>query len=277
MWSENCIIRPSGFIKKVQEVAKVKDRQVFTGYAQNDLEEFLTFLIECFHNALFREFEMNILGTVQTKQDKLAVKSYNMMKEIYGKEYSEIIDLFYGIHVSNLSTDSKSYQNITPEPFCILSLPIPEMKSPTMLDCFDLYTKKETLSGDNAIYNEKLKKKENATREMLFWTLPKIMICTLKRFTNNSKKNQKYVDFDLNNIDLSKYVVGYDKNMYTYELYGICNHQGSCLGGHYTAFVKNANGKWYFYNDTNVMEVPDITKLKTAKAYCFFYRKKKIQ
>ena len=128
MWSENCVIRPSGFVKKVQEVAKVKDRVVFTGYAQNDLEEFLTFLIECFHNSLFREFEMNILGDVKTKQDKLAVKCYDMMKTIYKKEYSEIIDLFYGIHVSNLSTVSNSYQNITPEPFCILSLPIPKAK-----------------------------------------------------------------------------------------------------------------------------------------------------
>ena len=277
MWSENCVIRPSGFVKKVQEVAKVKDRVVFTGYAQNDLEEFLTFLIECFHNALFREFEMNILGDIKTKQDKLAVKCYDMIKTIYKTEYSEIIDLFYGIHVSKLSTVSNSYQNITPEPFCIVSLPIPNIAKPSILDCFNLYTKKEKLEGDNAIYNEKTKQKENATRQLLFWNLPKILICTLKRFSNNSRKNQKYVDFNLDDLDLSEYVLGYDNNSYKYELYGICNHQGSCLGGHYTAFVKNANGKWYFFNDTNVMEVKDTNKLKTPKAYCFFYRKKKIQ
>ena len=129
------------------------------------------------------------------------------------------------------------------------------------------YEKKEKLEGDNAIYIEKTKQKENATRQLLFWNLPKILICTLKRFSNNSRKNQKYVDFNLDDLDLSDYVLGYDNNSYKYELYGICNHQGSCLGGHYTAFVKNANGKWYFFNDTNVMEVKDNNKLKTINKF----------
>ena len=46
------------------------------------------------------------------------------------------------------------------------------------------------------------------------------------------------VDFPLNNLDLSKYVVGYDKNSFKYDLYGICNHSGGSAGGHYTAYVK---------------------------------------
>jgi ubiquitin C-terminal hydrolase len=46
------------------------------------------------------------------------------------------------------------------------------------------------------------------------------------------------------------------------------------MGGHYTAFVKNANGKWYHYNDTNVAEVAMEQQIKTPKAYCFFYRKR---
>ena len=63
------------------------------------------------------------------------------------------------------------------------------------------------------------------------------------------------VDFPLKNLDLSKYVVGYDKNSFKYDLYGICNHSGGSAGGYYTAYVKNANDKWYLFNDTNVDEV----------------------
>ena len=33
-----------------------------------------------------------------------------------------------------------------------------------------------------------------------------------------------------------------------YDLYGICNHSGGTLGGHYTSYVKNANDNWYLYN-----------------------------
>jgi ubiquitin C-terminal hydrolase len=60
-------------------------------------------------------------------------------------------------------------------------------------------------------------------------------------------------------------------------LYGICNHSGGTQGGHYTAFIKNANGKWYHFNDTFVTEVTRLEDLITSKAYCFFYRKKTIQ
>ena len=83
------------------------------------------------------------------------------------------------------------------------------------------------------------------------------------------------MNIPLENLNLSKYVIGYDKNTYKYDLYGICNHSGGTRGGHYTSFIKNANNKWYLFNDTNVTEILDLRKIKTPQAYCFFYRKKK--
>ena len=100
---------------------------------------------------------------------------------------------------------------------------------------------------------------------------------TLKRFNVSNvsiRKNQAYVDFE-ETLDLSKYVVGYNKSSYQYELFGICNHMGGVHGGHYTAYVKNANTNWYHFNDTNVNKVNDFNSMKTKAAYCFFYRKKK--
>jgi ubiquitin C-terminal hydrolase len=46
------------------------------------------------------------------------------------------------------------------------------------------------------------------------------------------------------------------------------------MGGHYYACVKNANNKWYKFNDARVSEISEA-QLKTPYAYCFFYRKKK--
>ena len=71
------------------------------------------------------------------------------------------------------------------------------------------------------------------------------------------------------------YVVGYDKESYIYDLYGICNHSGGVFGGHYTASIKNANDKWYNFNDATVTHISDESKLVSPQAYCFFYRKKK--
>ena len=51
------------------------------------------------------------------------------------------------------------------------------------------------------------------------------------------------------------------------------NHSGGCLGGHYTAFAKNANNKWYHFNDTQVNEINE-NNLITNKGYCYFYKKR---
>ena len=66
----------------------------------------------------------------------------------------------------------------------------------------------------------------------------------------------------------------YNKNLYIYDLYAICNHGGSVMGGHYTATIKNSNNKWYVFNDTSILPISQIEK--NEKPYCFFYRKKKL-
>lgn len=282
MWSENCIISPGGFYTSISKVAKIKDKVIFTGHAQNDLTEFLIFMIDCFHTAIMREVNMDIKGDIQTETDKLAKCCFTMMKTMYKKEYSEILGLFYGIHVSKLETQTGTLINSVAEPFLLVDLAIPNMplepgSDINLYTCFEWYTRKEKLDADNKYLNETTQKEELVQKQILFWSLPEIFIISLKRFSNSIQKNGCLVDFPLENLDMSKYIVGYDKHTYVYDLYGICNHTGGVYGGHYTAFVKNANGKWYHFNDTHVKEVTDLSQLKTSQAYCFFYSKKKIR
>ncbi len=277
MWSDNCVISPGGFLSNVHKTANIKDRQIFTGFAQNDLPEFLYFLIDSFHNAIKRPVNMNINGKVLTSVDSIAEKCYTMMKKMYKKEYSEILQMFFGIHVSFLINKNNDIVSQTPEPFFLVHLPIPckqETQNPTLTDCLDLYTKKELMDGENMWFNDKTNEKEEVTKEMKFFSLPTILVMDLKRFDNNIRKNNTYIDIPLNNLDMSKYVIGYNKEQYIYDLYGICNHSGSTMGGHYTATVKNANNNWYEFNDTRITEIKDETKIITPKAYCLFYRKR---
>lgn len=278
LWKENCIVSPFKFVKTVQKLATLKGQDMFTGFHQNDLPEFLIFVIDCFHNALSREVNMTINGKIENEKDEIAVKCFERIKQMYENEYSEIWKIFYGIHVSvleNASTGKKI--SITPEPFFIINLPIPlNNKCPSLIDCFDLYVEYELMDGDNSIQIEGSNEKVSAKKSISFWSLPNILVIDIKRFNTSTtimKKNQIMIDFPLENLDLSKYIIGYDKSSYIYDLYGVCNHSGSLLGGHYTAFVKNMNNKWYHYNDTTVSEVKIEEQIKTPKAYCFFYRK----
>jgi ubiquitin C-terminal hydrolase len=279
IWNANCVISPGKFIKTIQKVAQIKGMDLFTGYSQNDLPEFLLFIIDCFHNSLSREIKMTISGNPENETDKIAIMCFEMIKNMYSKEYSEIWNLFYAVHVSEISNieTGEKIKN-TPEPYFMIDLPIPENnKSPSLIDCFNYYVEGEVLEGENAWYNENTKERINIRKKILFWSFPNILVLDFKRFNNRFQKNQILITFPLDDLDLSEYVIGYKKDIYKYELYGVCNHSGSTMGGHYTAYIKNANGKWYHFNDTSVSEVSIINTIVSSKAYVLFYRKKVIQ
>jgi ubiquitin C-terminal hydrolase len=138
-----------------------------------------------------------------------------------------------------------------------------------------MFTTPEILEGDNAWFNEKTGKKEDVKKQISFWNFPKILIITFKRFTPDGTNKLNYlIDFPLYNLDVSKYIKGYNAEQYKYDLYGVCNHIGGVTGGHYTSFVKNSQNKWYHYNDDAVEILQDEQKIVTPMAYCLFYRKK---
>jgi ubiquitin C-terminal hydrolase len=275
IWNNNGTVSPNRFVHFVQQVADSKGRELFTGWAQNDMPEFLLFIIECIHNSISRKMTMKITGNIENGVDNLAIACYKMLQTTYAKEYSEIMELFYGIYVSELkSVDDNTTQNAKPESFFILDLPIPK-KNATLYDCFDDFTTSELLDGDNAWFNEKTGNKESVKKQIVFWNFPKILVITLKRFSaDGTRKIQDLIDFPMENLNLSKYVAGYNPKQYVYDLYAVCNHSGGPMGGHYTAFVKNADNVWTHFNDSSVEIVDDPNKIVTQLAYCLFYRKK---
>lgn len=276
MWSGNGTVQPLKFVSAVQKVAHKKDIEIFTGWAQNDVTEFLRFIVNCFHASIARTVKVKITGKPASDTDQLAMKCYEMLNDNFSKEYSEIQDLFYGIMVSDISNIQTGKSNsLKPEQYFILDFPIPEKDGiVTLCDCLNTFVKKELLSGDNQWFNEKTGNKEDVNKQIRFWNFPKVLVITLKRFDATGKKSDKFVDFPLTDLDLSKYVEDYFPNKYVYDLYGICNHMGSTDGGHYTAFVKNQKGVWIYYNDSDVSIVKNATQMITPMAYCLFYRMK---
>jgi len=277
MWMGNGVVRPIKFVTTIQQVAHKKGIDIFTGWAQNDVTEFLRFVVNCFHTSIARGVKVNITGNPETKTDQLAIKCYEMLNNSYAKEYSEIQDLFYGISISEISNvETGITYSLKPEQYFILDLPIPTNKNETitLYDCMEEFTKNELLCGDNQWYNETTKTKEDVNKKIRFWSFPKILVVTLKRFNSKGIKTEAFIDFPINDFVLSKYVEDYSPNKYVYDLYGICNHIGSTDGGHYTAFVKNTMNKWTYCDDDKISIVNNLTQMITPMAYCLFYRMK---
>ena len=278
MWSGNGIITPNRFVNNVRQIAEIKQRDLFTGYAQNDMPEFLLFFLDCMHNCMSRGINVKISGNTVNDVDEMAVQCYNMLKNTYAKEYSEIMDLFYGIFTSEIISmnSENSRLSLKPESYFMLDLPVlhDNYIATNLHGCFEFFIKPEILEGDNSWYNEKTGEKENVKKQFSFWNFPKILVITLKRFTPGMQKITQLIDFPINDLDLSRYVRGYNPNSYKYDLYGVCNHMGGVMGGHYTAFVRNSENNWLHCNDRHVEIVDNPQNIVTPMAYCLFYRKK---
>jgi len=177
MWSGNGVVSPNKFVNNIQQIAHIKNKDIFTGWAQNDMPEFLLFMIDCIHNSISRGVTLKISGKLENKTDEIAVKCYSMLQDIYSKEYSEIMELFFGVYMSELtSQDGSIIHVIKPENFFILDLPVLDGSriATNIYECMDFFTKIEYLEGENAWFNEKTGKKENIKKSIKFWNLPKM-------------------------------------------------------------------------------------------------------
>jgi ubiquitin C-terminal hydrolase len=277
LWSGNGVVKPLKFVTSVQQVARRKNIEIFTGFAQNDVTEFLRFIVNCFHTSISRPVKVNIKGKVKTKIDSIALKCCDLLNEIYSKEYSEIYNLFYGICMTEIQGMNAEIHSQKPEHYFIIDLPIPTDKPASLYDCFDLFVKDELMNGENQWFNEKTGKKEDVVRRNYFWNFPKILVITLKRFLvnyRNISRLNNHVDCPLTELDLSKYVEGYNSTKYVYDLYGVSNHMGGPMGGHYTSYVKTEKG-WVHFNDDNLSKMEPETII-TPMAYCLFYKMREV-
>jgi ubiquitin carboxyl-terminal hydrolase 8 len=276
VWSKNCVIVPNKFISTIRKISKGKQgTEFYIPNKHHDVGEFLLFLLDCFHSGLSREVEMKIVGTQENDTDNIAVQCYEMIKANYASDYSEIVDLFYGILVSRIiSIATTKVLTMKPETFFPIDLPISGNNNDTfdIYHYLDIYCEGELLQGEEGWLNPATSLKEDVRKQLMFWKLPNILVIALKRFT---EKQKKMVDFPLVDFQLSKYVMGYNNYEYVYDLYGVCNHYGNAFHGHYNSFVKNANGSWYLFDDESVSLI-DESKIVNPHAYFLFYRKKNI-
>ncbi|CAJ1881957.1 unnamed protein product [Sphenostylis stenocarpa] len=149
-------------------------------------------------------------------------------------------------------------------------------ESVSIYKCLEAFLKVEPLGPEDMWYCPTCKEPQQATKKLDLWRLPEILVVHLKRFSYSryfKNKLETLVDFPINNLDLSTYVVyGNSQSTNRYMLYAISCHYGGLGGGHYTAFVRYGDDKWYDFDDSRVEPVNE-DMIKTPAAYVLFYRK----
>jgi ubiquitin C-terminal hydrolase len=269
LWYKNSVVNPLNLLKSIHQVARNKGNTQFLGYRQNDSQEFLQFFLESMHNALANEVDMRIDGNPKNELDKQALVALEHYSKYFKKDYSKIVEIFYGqffTTVETIKSENKTELSYSYEPFNSLCLEIPNVEKTglSIYDCLDHFCANEILIDSET---------EKKTKQHYFWKLPNILVIFFKRWNNHGDKISDEIEFPTDDLDMSKYIKGYTPNSYHYECYGIVNHTGGPGGGHYYSFIRNSDGNWYKYNDS-VITTMLHSRLVTDNAYCLFYRKK---
>jgi len=276
------VLRPKTFHNIINLLAKERQLRLYQLGNQNDIHEFIQFMIDGLHQALKRNIKATIRGTVKSNLDRLTLNGYKQWASFYRKEYSIIISLFYGQYISTITCPDCKHNSVSYTPECCFTLPIPARKKEnraavSLIDCWRKFVEPEVMDKDNQYDCEKCKEKKQATKAISLWKLPEILIILLKRFKSHGSHSVKVNDmvtypFDL---DISEFCYSYDKPEALYELYSVCIHRGATGGGHYLAYCLDTDGKWREYNDATVSEITNLNNVVTSDAYCLFYRRKR--
>ncbi|RWS04954.1 ubiquitin carboxyl-terminal hydrolase 15-like protein [Dinothrombium tinctorium] len=145
-------------------------------------------------------------------------------------------------------------------------------------DCIAQFTTTERLGADDPWYCPRCKKHQQATKKFDLWSLPKVLIIHLKRFSYSKfcrDKLDTFVDFPVNDLNMGEYIINNPNNEpKLYDLIAVANHYGGLGGGHYTAYAKNRETEhWHYFDDSNVSLAPEENVVSKA-AYVLFYLRK---
>ncbi|XP_031424285.1 ubiquitin carboxyl-terminal hydrolase 4 isoform X1 [Clupea harengus] len=155
----------------------------------------------------------------------------------------------------------------------------PQKKKSTVAlrECIELFTTMETLGEHDPWYCPACKKHQQATKKFDLWSLPRLLVVHLKRFSYNRcwrDKLDTVVDFPIRDLNMSEYVCDPKAGPYVYDLIAVSNHYGGMGGGHYTAYGKNkVDGKWYYFDDSSVSSASE-DQIVTKAAYVLFYQRR---
>ncbi len=227
--NHNCILEPEGFV----EVVMQHTSRFEIGH-QNDAQEFLVYLLDMIHEDLNRADPR-----LQTSERKETIKATNLsqseMEEAAKsawKNYlvdnkSIIVDIFQGQIKSMIRCLSCNTSSTTFDPVMYFSLPLPENLQPdqelTIQNLLKVYTQTEKL--DHKIDCKICEKRTLYEKKIDLWKAPNILIIHLKRFkfeNSSASKIGNMVHYDVKNLDISEYFLGFQRVKAVYNLFAVC-------------------------------------------------------
>jgi len=281
MWGgdSRTVVSPQAFKSVVGRFASR-----FLGYAQQDSQEFLRYLLQGLHEDMNRvqqkptPIKIDEAAEERLRENDRAERSWQRCLRY---DNSPIADIFAGQLKSCLECSVCHHKSITFDMFWDLSIPLPRNKSSIHLnECIQLFMSEEQLDGKEKPLCERCKTKQTCTKKFFIQQCPVILVLHLKRFSESRSraKLNSLVDFPLNDLCLSDLPdvmsESYEGPKPTYRLFGVSYHSGTTYSGHYVAACRHPfNHQWHDFNDSSAYRIQETRRIVSADAYVLFYER----
>lgn len=271
---------PRGFYISMLNVLRDTDDSWYSPGHQCCAAETIQYILDSLHDGLHKRVKMDIYGSPNSSEEASHIRAMKSWSSFFAKEYSPIVDSFYGQTQKSIQCETCKHVSETYEPWIVKELPIPGAEVvggpvPDLLQCLTSAFATETLDDyqcDTCAGRRKAIKMERISR------LPPVVILHLKRFTNNQNKVCGKIVWDLDSFNF-KSVLAFRRDPFQdcvysseYETTAVIEHHGSFRGGHYTMFGKQC-GVWNEYDDSSVGEVTPDRVVSNNSYIVFLVRK----
>ena len=280
-------VKTSLILKNFEYLVNVKLRELLIDHFKEESEKREINYIELvyphyFYNCPYYS-QTNCFLCKEKKKNNLFCPLFSevITKDNTIKDLMQIFDyprqpIFFLAKCKYYDVKKKIYSNMN-------SFPIEDMKTkPTenkidICDCFELYTKKESIIGMDW-FCESCNSIQLAQKQLLIYKPPLYLILQFDRIQNSKKNNywnnygidDTLINFPINNLDLQEYVEGPEKNKAIYNLYGVIYREVSVRNDYIYSVCKN-NKKWVMYKDSKFVGTNSIVN---KNAHFLFYKRK---
>ena len=229
---------------------------LFRSFTPCDSKDLVIFLLENMHN------ELNENRNRQYKPGLIDQKNeWQTLSDVFNRFFTEnksvFIDLFYGFTETNFLCLNCGTYTYNFQIFDFVDVPLLQLvnfKNSYNLrieDYFFMSMQNKVTDPNNLMYCQSCAKETFTQSLDIFYSLPNILVISLNYGKNAMVKAN--LDFD-ERLDLSNYIF----NPYSpkeYSLRGVICHRGSSnSAGHYVAYCKHFDNKWYCFDDNNVLD-----------------------
>lgn len=135
MYKGNVIISPNRFVHQIRELSKKKKRFEFSGYDQNDANDYFYFTIECIHNSL--NLKDNSQSYIKSS-DKIVNQYLDQLEKTDKSIISKLFVSCFFYNYINVNTNKKEFHKIEHGYTFELSIPINNEKYLFMI-VFDIH------------------------------------------------------------------------------------------------------------------------------------------